>query len=63
MTLQEGIEISQKAKALRDWATRAKQGKVQFFTVVYSPKGISTETPTSEYLTYSEAMAFLDQLA
>ena len=57
MTLQQGIELAQKAKA-KGYATRALKGKVQFIVL---DKDYNVVTEVTDYLFYDDAKKALAQ--
>lgn len=59
MTLQQGIELAQMAKA-RGYALRAESGKVQFVTIEYDEKGQSTEIERTGWLDFDEAKEVME---
>ena len=55
----EAVKISKLAHS-KGYATRVKDGKVQFVTVEYDNKGKSTVNEITDYLTLSEAIAIIN---
>lgn len=55
MNMKQGIELSQKARAL-GYAMRVKTGKVQLVVVTDNGKGCATESPRSSWMGYTEAL-------
>lgn len=60
MTLAQGIELAQLAKA-KGYALQAEVGKVQFVTVKYGSDGSSIVTPHTNPMDYAEAKELLEQ--
>ena len=59
MTLQQGIQVSQAAKA-KGYVTRAHKGKVQFIVGKFDKKGIfKIELEVTGWVGYKEAMALI----
>lgn len=59
MTLQQGIEIAQLAKA-KNYAVRVQSGKVQFVTIDYDFSGKSKIMPRTNWLEYSAAKEIIN---
>lgn len=60
MTLEQGIELAQMAKA-KNYALRAEAGKVQFVTVEYDAKGAATVTERTGWMGYDEAKQIMEE--
>ncbi len=59
MNIQAAVKISKLAQS-KGYATRVKDGKIQFVTVEYDNKGKSTVNEITDYLTLSEALAIIN---
>lgn len=46
----------------RTVSTRVKQGRIQIVRVTYGPRGKSTITPVSDWVSFGAAVTFLDAL-
>ena len=60
MTLQQGIELAQMAKA-KNYALRVEAGKVQFVTTEYQGEKKNTVIPRTDWMGYEAAKQLMEE--